>query len=146
MQVTAMFAGSFDPFTIGHADIVTRALAMFDRVIVAIGHNAAKADADLAARVETIRRLYAGNPRVSVETYDGLTVDAARALGATVLVRGVRSVRDFEYERDLADINRRVGGIDTVLIPARPELTVVSSSMVRELRSYGHDVEPFLPK
>jgi len=145
----ALFAGSFDPFTVGHASVVERALALFDRVIVAVGVNSAKTGTDPAdERVEVIRRIYAALPegRVEVLAYENeLTVQLAKRLGAGWLLRGVRSVKDFEYERDLADLNRRVGGIDTVLLYTLPEYAAISSGAVRELRAYGCDVTPFLP-
>lgn len=145
---TAVFAGSFRPFTAGHADIVERALVIFDRVIVAIGVNIAKEGAarEAEATAATIAGLYAACPAVSVEIYSGLTADFARSRGACALVRGVRSVRDFDYERDMADLNRRISGIETVLMTSRPELSAVSSSAVRELQAFGADISSFLPK
>lgn len=140
----ALFPGSFRPFTAGHADIVARGLELFDKVIIAIGINPAKPAADAEAAVEAIRALYAAEPRVEVEAYSCLTADFARSCGAAFLLRGVRSVKDFEYERDMADINRRISGIESVILFSRPELAAVSSSVVRELESYGHDVTQFL--
>lgn len=143
----AFFAGSFNPFTVGHADIVDRALAMFDGIVIGVGIHPDKTDAgERLSRLEAIRQLYAEcSDRVQVVGYSSLTVDAARDNGCGVLLRGVRSVKDFEYERDLADTNRIVGGIDTVILLADPSLAVVSSSMVRELKRYGKDVSRFLP-
>ncbi len=145
----ALFAGTFDPFTVGHASIVQRALPLFDRLVIAVGVNAAKTGAAAAAeRVEAIRRVYASLPegRVEVMSYDReLTVDLARRIGARWLLRGVRSAKDFEYERDMADINRRLAGLETVLLYALPEHAAISSSVVRELRSYGRDIREFLP-
>lgn len=147
---TALFAGSFDPFTVGHASVVERALGLFDRVIVAVGVNSAKQGCTPAdERVAAIRRVYAALPegRVQVLAYEHeLTVQLAHRLGAGWLLRGVRSVKDFEYERDLADLNRRVGGIDTVLLYTLPEHAAISSSVVRELQSYGCDPSQFLPE
>ena len=144
---TALFPGSFNPFTIGHADIVERALRLFDNVVVAIGYNISKGDNGIAARQEAIARLYAGEPRVIVETYSDLTVDMARRHDATAIVKGVRSVKDFEYEREQAELNSLIGdGIETILLPARPELAAISSTAVRELQHFGHDVTPFLPR
>jgi pantetheine-phosphate adenylyltransferase len=144
---TAFFAGSFNPFTIGHASIVERGLQLFDRVVIGIGVNTAKPDsqANGKKRAEHISQLYANEPRVEVMTYDTLTVDAANSVGAKFLLRGVRSVRDFEYERDLADVNRRISGIETVLLYALPELSAISSSVVRELQAYGKDVSNLVP-
>ena len=147
IMTTALFAGSFDPFTRGHQAIVERALAMFGRVVVAVGRNMDKQCMfALEERVSAIEGLYSGNDRVSVTVYDTLTMDFAHEVGATVLLRGVRSVRDFEYERDIADVNMRLGGIDTVLLVSEPEYASVSSSVVRELMKYGKDVTELLPQ
>lgn len=143
---TALFAGSFDPFTIGHASIVSRALSLFDRIVIAVGVNMAKTSVDeVSRRVEAIAALYADEPRVTVTHYEGLTVDMAARCGARWLLRGVRSVKDFEYERDMADINRQLSGLETVLLYSLPEHAAVSSSIVRELRAYGRDVSDYLP-
>lgn len=143
---TAVFPGSFDPFTIGHKDITDRALEIFDRVVIGIGFNENKSSsADVKHRVDAIVRVYAGNPRVSVEKYSGLTVDFARRHGARFIVRGLREVKDFEYERNLADTNAAISDMETVFLVARPELGYVSSSMVRELARNGFDVARFLP-
>lgn len=146
--MTPLFTGTFDPFTRGHADIVSRALAICDGpVIIGIGVNSSKPSAAAAAdeRAVAIRHLYRANERVRVITFEGLAVDAARACGADCLLRGFRSPVDADYEMQMADINRRLTGIDTLLLPARPELAAVSSSTVRELRAFGADVDPFLP-
>lgn len=143
----ALYPGSFDPFTKGHADIVARAAELFDEVIIAIGFNSEKGKPrGLDERLENIRSLYSGNSKVRVESYSGLTVDHARHTGAKVIIRGVRDVKDFEYERNLADANRAISGIDTLLLTARPEYGFISSSLVRELEHYGYDVTPFLPE
>ena len=142
----ALFVGSFDPFTIGHQAIVSRALPLFDRLVIGVGVNERKQTMfSSEERVDTLRQLYANEPRVSVVAYTDLTVDLARREGATFIVKGVRSMKDFEYEREQADINRRLTGIDTLLFFADPELASISSSMVRELMHFGHDVTPFLP-
>ena len=145
---TAFFAGSFRPFTTGHASIVTRGLDIFDRIVVGVGVNSAKPDDRVHAEdaAQAIREVFAGDDRIEVVAYDCLTVDAAAAAGASALLRGVRSTRDFDYERDLADVNRQLSGIETVLLYSLPELAAVSSSIVRELASYGRDVDAFLPK
>lgn len=144
---TAVFAGSFDPFTIGHHDIVKRGLALFDKIIVCVGVNSGKSGHTGTAeeRAAAIRSVYAGEPRVVAALWNGLTIDFAREHGACALLRGVRSVKDYEYERDLADANLRLGGIDTVLLYSSPEYAWVSSSLVRELMSYGRDVSAMLP-
>ncbi len=141
----ALFPGSFRPFTAGHADIVARGLVLFDRIIIGVGVNAAKTPADTQELLAPIVALYASEPRVEVRAYSCLTVDFAAQCGAHFLLRGVRNVRDFEYERDLADVNRQLSGIESVILFSSPALAAVSSSVVRELQSYGHDVTPFLP-
>ena len=144
---TAVFPGSFDPFTIGHKDIADRALRIFDRLIIGIGCNIHKHSADsIAARVKDIEDVFEGNARVSVEAYSGLTVDFARERGAGFIVRGLREVKDFEYERNLADTNAAISDIETVFLTARPELGFISSSMVRELSVNGYDPSRFLAK
>lgn len=146
--MAVFFAGSFNPFTKGHASIVSRALAQFDAVIIGVGYNVSKPEAagEAGRRRDAIAALYAGDSRVTVCVYDSLTGEAARCAGATALVRGVRSVRDFEYERDMADVNRRIFGLETVLFFAQPDMAYLSSSVVRELQAFGHDVSDFLPE
>ena len=146
MERTVLFAGTFDPYTRGHHALVERALAMFDKVVVAVGRNLGKnCMFSLEERVSAIEKVYAGNDRVSVAVYDTLTMDFARSVGTVALLRGVRSVKDFEYERDIADVNLRLGGMDTVLLISEPEYASVSSSVVRELMKYGKDVSALLP-
>ena len=146
MERTALFAGTFDPYTRGHHALVERALALFDTVVVAVGRNLdKKCMFSIEERVAAIEKLYAGNGRVKVAVYDTLTMDFAHSVGATALLRGVRSVKDFEYERDIADVNMRIGGIDTALLVSEPEYASISSSVVRELMKYGKDVSEFLP-
>ena len=146
-QRIGIFVGSFDPFTLGHDSIVRRALPLFDRLVIGVvGDHVSKPNLTPAAeRVEAIRRLYAGEPRIEVRSYYGLAVELAREVGAEFIVKGVRSVKDFEYERDQADINRRLTGIETLLLYAEPQLSALSSSMVRELAHFGVDVSPYLP-
>lgn len=143
----ALFPGTFDPFTTGHLSIVTRGLELFDRIVVAVGVNDGKRSGSSAEmRVDAIREIFADESRVKAVAYAGLTVEAAEAEGARFLLRGVRSVADYEYERALADVNRNISDIETVILYALPELAVVSSSMVRELARYGRDVSRFIPK
>lgn len=146
MTRTALFAGSFNPFTIGHADIVERALEIFDRVIIAIGYNEMKPmPADLRPRLMHLQKLYSENNRVTVISYGGLTANFAKQEGVTALIRGVRNSADFEYEKNLADINRELLGIDTIFLPCRPQLAYISSSAVRELSHNGFDTSSLLP-
>lgn len=147
MMIKAVFVGSFDPFTVGHYDIVQRAFPLFDRLIIGVGINERKVYMnDTETRVADIIRIFNNNPKIEVKTYNDLTVDFAKRVGATFIVKGVRSVKDFEYEREQADINRRISGIDTLLLCADPQHASVSSSMVRELIHFGRDVSEFLPK
>ena len=140
----ALFAGSFNPFTIGHEDIVKRGLELFDEVVIAIGDNQDKLSADINERLQTLRALYKNEPRVCVEVYHSLTVDYAREIGACALLRGVRSMIDFEYEHQMADANRALTGIETVVLFTRPELSHISSSLVRDLKRHGADVTAFV--
>lgn len=143
----ALFAGSFDPFTRGHQSIVDRTLAIADEVVVAIGCNANKRTMlTLEQRIEAIEQLYAGEPRVKVMAYDGLTTDFAASVDATFLVRGVRNIADFEFEKNIADVNRKLAGIETVLLVTESEYSHISSSIVRELMNYGRDVSDFMPQ
>ena len=143
---TAVFAGTFNPFTIGHQAIVERALLIFDKVIIAIGHNVNKpADPSLVKRVEAIGKVYDGNDAVEVTSYSGLTADFVRESGATASLRGIRNITDFEYERNLADVNKKILGVDTVFLAADPEHSYISSSVVRELQAFGHDTSALVP-
>ncbi len=146
-MATAIFTGSFDPFTIGHEAIVRQALPLFNRIVIGVGVNGTKTCLyDPQTRVEAIARLYAGEAKVEVRQYDDLTVDFARREGAHYIIKGVRSVKDYEYERDQADINRMLDGVETVLFLAAPGMEGISSSMVRELMRFGRDASRFLPK
>lgn len=142
---TAFFPGSFRPFTRGHADIVARGLKLFDRIVIGVGINSAKSKVDGEDAAQAIRRHYANEPRVEVVVYNELTIQAARKAGAQTLLRGVRSVKDFEYERELADINMQLSGMESVILFSRPEYASISSSLVRELEAYGEDVSRLLP-
>lgn len=148
MERTGVFVGTFDPFTIGHASIVRRALPLFDRLVIGVvGDNVHKPDMTAAPlRQAAIRRLYAGEPRVSVQIFTGLAMDFAREQGADYIVKGIRNANDLEYERDQADLNRRLGAVETILLYSEPELSSVSSSAVRELQHFGRDVSNLLPK
>ena len=143
---TLLFPGSFDPFTIGHKWVVDKALEIADKVVVAIGINENKrrtfAVEDVA---EKIKKAYAQDLRVEVITYKGLTIDMAKEIEATAIVRGVRSTIDFEYEKNIADINRELSGIETILLFTHPTLSHVSSSMVRELNHFGYDISKYIP-
>ena len=141
-----LFPGSFDPFTLGHKSIVDRTLQFAEEVVIAIGVNAGKKSMfSLEERMAQIQKVYADEPRVKVASYEGLTTDFAESIGATAMVRGVRTTQDFEFERMLADVNRKLTGIETILLITEPQYSAISSSVVRELLSYGKDVKDFLP-
>lgn len=144
---TGVFVGSFNPFTIGHDNIVTRALPLFDRLVIGVvGDQVHKPDMPSAEeRMKAISDLYADEPRIEVKSYFGLAVDFARQEGANYIVKGVRSVKDFEYEREQADVNRQIAGVETLLLYSEPQYSSISSTMVRELRHFGVDISEFLP-
>lgn len=144
---TGIFVGSFDPFTVGHDSILHRALPLFDKIVIGVGVNERKKSMLCAEeRTERIARLYANEPKIEVKAYSDLTIDFARREGAKYIIKGVRSVKDFEYEREQAAINRRLSSIETLLLFAEPELESISSSVVRELHNFGRDITEFLPK
>ena len=148
MKRTALFPGSFDPFTAGHLNILKRALAMFDEVVVAIGINIDKrGHFPTERKIEIIRQATAGLEGVSITEYDSLTVDICRELGIRHIVRGVRNMIDFETERSIADANRRLAPeIDTIIIPTAQEFAHISSTAVRDLIKHGGDTSLFIPE
>ena len=143
----ALFTGTFDPFTIGHQNIVDRALSLFDHLVIAVAVSKLKhTSEEIEARVAAIKAVYADEERVTVKSYDDLTVDMACREGAHFIVRGVRSVKDYEYEREQADVNRQLSGVETILLFADPSLSSISSSLVRELRFFGKDADEWVAK
>ena len=143
---TAIFPGTFNPFTVGHADIVERALTIFDKVVIGVGYNPEKGDSNIYPRVAHIKEVYEDNPKVEVEAYTDLTIDLAHRHDATAIVKGVRSIKDFEYEREQAEFNKLLGeGIETVLLYSKPEYTALTSTIVRTLQHFGRDVSEYLP-
>lgn len=131
----------------GHASIVERGLPLFDRIVIGVGVNDNKRTLYTnEERVRNIQEIYANEPRVKVVAYDDLTVDLAKREGASFILRGIRSVKDFEYERDIAAMNERLAGVETVLLFTEPQYMSISSSVVRELLRFGKDVTEFLPK
>ena len=142
----AIFPGTFDPFTIGHYSIVMRGLNLFDEIIIGIGVNQSKKTLfDMDNRVNMIRQAFKNEPRVSIETYDSLTIDFADAKGAKYILRGLRTVYDFEYEHTIANANRQLNGLETVLLFTETEYSFISSTVVRDLIRYGRDISGFLP-
>lgn len=142
----AIFPGSFDPFTIGHYSVVKRGLELFDHITIGVGSNCSKKSFfTLEKRLDIIRQVFHDEPRVSVKAYDSLTIDFAKKEEADFILRGVRSANDFEYEKSIADINKRLSSIETVLLFTEPQYSAVSSTIVRDLLSYGKEVAEFLP-
>lgn len=143
----ALFQGSFDPFTRGHESIVQRALTIFDQVVVLVVHNSLKHGFfDVDTRVKIIEDTFCNEPRVRVMASDGLTIDVARQVGACCFIRGVRTVQDYEYEMGIAEVNLKFSGIETMLLYTRPELSHISSTIVREWLKYGKDMTGYLPQ
>lgn len=143
----AVFPGTFDPFTVGHLSIVNRGLELLDEVVIAIGINDAKRTYfTVEQRLDMLRELFRDNPRVRVLAYDCLTIDLAKQCHAGFILRGIRSINDFEYEKTIADVNRKLSGVETIILFTEPELTHVSSTIVRELLRFGHSVDEFVPK
>ena len=143
----ALFPGTFDPFTIGHESLVRRGLALVDEIVISIGVNEAKKTFfSLESRIDAIRQFYRNEPRVKVMSYDKLTIDFAKEVNASFILRGIRTVNDFEYEKNIADVNRDLSGIETFVLFTEPEHTHISSSIVRELLRYGKDISQFIPK
>ena len=147
MEKIAVFPGSFDPFTIGHESIVKRALSLFDRIIIAVGHNANKRGFfPLEKRILWIREVFDGEPRISVDKYEGLTVDFCTKVNAKFLLRGLRTSADFEYERAIAQLNKQMmPDIESVFLLTYPEYTPITSSIVRDIIRLGGDASKFLP-
>jgi len=144
---TAIFPGTFDPFTVGHQSIVERALPLVDRMIVAIGINSQKKPLiSVEKRLQMIAAIFADEPKVEVMSYEGLTMDFAKKVNAQTILRGVRNALDFEYESSIARINWKLSGIDSMFLLTHEEHSSISSSIVRDLLIHGGDVSDFIPK
>lgn len=142
----AIFPGTFDPFTIGHYSIVQRGLTFFDEIIIGIGLNQTKKTLfSVEKRIEMICCAFEHEPRVSILSYNSLTVDFALSVKADYILRGLRTVGDFEYERTIADTNRQLAGIETVILFTEAEYSHISSTVARDLISFGKDISKFLP-
>ncbi len=147
MTRRAIYAGSFDPLTLGHADLIQRGLALFDVVVVAVAPNIRKQPLfEVMERVAMIREVFPDSARVVIASLDGLLIDAARAQGCQAILRGLRSVTDFEYELPMATMNRCLAPqIETVFLMTSPELAAVSSSLIKEVARFGGDISAFVP-
>ena len=147
MSRICLFPGTFDPLTLGHVDIINRALPLFDKIIVGIGTNVAKAPMFSAEqRVNWIKEIYKNESRVEGAFYEGLTVNFCKTIGAKFILRGIRYVSDFEYEKTIADANRTLdSSIETIFLTGEPKYTSVASTIVRDIIRNGGDASPFLP-
>jgi pantetheine-phosphate adenylyltransferase len=145
---TCLFPGTFDPVTLGHIDIINRAMPLFDKVVIGIGRNANKVPMfKEELRLQWIQEIYADEPKVEAVVYEGLTVKCCKEVGANFILRGIRYVNDFEYEKAIADMNRSINGhIETVFLTCLPQFTSVASTLVRDVLKNGGDVSQFLPK
>ena len=143
-----LFPGTFDPVTLGHVDIINRAIPLFDKIIVGIGLNTSKAPMFTAEqRLQWVKEIYKDEERVDAAIYEGLTVDFCKKIGAFFILRGIRYVSDFEYEKTIADANRTMDKkIETIFLTGEPKYTSVASTIVRDILRNGGDASPFLPE
>jgi pantetheine-phosphate adenylyltransferase len=148
MNRVALFPGTFDPLTLGHVDIIDRALPLFDKLIIGIGINSNKKPMfSDQQRLDWIERIYKKEPKISAVVYEGLTVQCCKAVGANFVVRGIRYVNDFEYEKAIADMNRSIdNNVETIFFTCLPKFTSVASTLVRDVLRYGGNVDQFLPE
>lgn len=144
---TCLFPGTFDPITLGHIDIINRAMPLFDKVVIGIGRNALKTPMfKEEQRLQWLKEIYINEPKVKAVVYEGLTVNCCKEVGANFILRGIRYVNDFEYEKAIADMNRSLDGdIETVFLTCLPQYTSVASTLVRDVLRNGGDVSAFLP-
>jgi pantetheine-phosphate adenylyltransferase len=142
-----LFPGTFDPITYGHTDIINRALPLFDKIVIGIGRNASKVPMfKEEVRLQWLKDIYANEPKIDAVVYEGLTVNCCKTVGANFILRGIRYVSDFEYEKAIADMNRSIApGIETIFLTCLPQYTSVASTLVRDVLRNGGDVSPFLP-
>ncbi|WPQ62101.1 pantetheine-phosphate adenylyltransferase [Chitinophaga sancti] len=148
MQRIALFPGTFDPITLGHTDIIDRALDLFDEIVIGIGTNSSKTPMfSLEQRIQWIKDIYVQIPKVKVHTYAGLTAKYCEEIGARFILRGIRGVVDFEYEKAIADVNRMMDTkLETVFLSCTPKYSTIASSLVRDVLKYGGDATPLLPE
>ena len=143
----SIFPGSFDPITLGHLDIINRGLPLFDEIVIAIGINADKSYMfSLEKRIQFIEETFKDEPKISVTTYAGLTTDFCKEIGAEIILRGLRNPADFEFEKAIAQTNRKLSGIDTVFFLTSADTSFISSSIVRDVHRNGGDIKGLVPK
>lgn len=147
MNRICLFPGTFDPVTLGHTDIIDRALPLFDKLVIGIGRNSNKQPMfSEKQRLKWLREIYKNNPKVEVLAYDGLTATCCNKVGAKFILRGIRYVNDFEYEKAIADMNRSIDNdIETIFLTCLPKYTSVASTLVRDVLKNGGDISQFLP-
>ncbi|MRG45616.1 pantetheine-phosphate adenylyltransferase [Chitinophaga sp. SYP-B3965] len=147
MQRICLFPGTFDPVTLGHTDIIDRALPLFDELVIGIGINSSKVPMfTVEQRVEWIREIYKHEPKIKVASYEGLTVNFCKEINAQFILRGIRYVSDFEYEKAIADINRKMDHeVETIFLTCSPEYSTIASTLVRDVIRYKGDAAQFLP-
>lgn len=148
MEKIAVFPGSFDPFTIGHESVLTRAIPLFDKIVIMLGVNNSKKNLfSIERRKLMIEEIFSDNKKIEVQIYDGLTVDFCKKIGATYILRGLRTSADFEYERAIAQVNKKMlSTIETIFLLTMPEHTPINSSVVRDIIIHGGDVSLFVPE
>lgn len=148
MEKIAVFPGSFDPFTIGHESVLTRAIPLFDKIVIMLGVNNSKKNLfSIERRKLMIEDIFSDNTKIEVQIYDGLTVDFCKKIGATYILRGLRTSADFEYERAIAQVNKKMlSTIETIFLLTMPEHTPINSSVVRDIIIHGGDVSLFVPE
>lgn len=147
MKRICLFPGTFDPITLGHTDVIDRSLDLFDEIVVGVGVNSAKTPMfPLEQRMQWIREIYSDRPKVKVISYEGLTVKTCKEIGAQFILRGIRSIGDFEYEKAIADVNRMMDeNIETIFLSCSPRYSTLASSLVRDVLRYGGDASQLLP-
>ena len=148
MQRICLFPGTFDPITLGHVDVVERAVGMFDKLVIGIGSNASKQPMfSIEQRIGWMKEIFRNEPRIEVAGYEGLTVDYCRTIGAHFILRGIRYISDFEYEKAIADMNRMLApDIETVFLTCSPAYSTISSTLVRDVIRNGGNAAMFMPK
>jgi pantetheine-phosphate adenylyltransferase len=147
MERICLFPGTFDPVTLGHTDIIDRALPLFDKLFIGLGSNSSKVPMfSEEKRLEWLREIYKDEPKIGVVAYDGLTVDCCKEVGANFILRGIRYVNDFEYEKAIADMNRSLkNNVETIFLTCLPKFTSIASTLIRDVIRNKGDISQFLP-